>query len=126
MTVTTDEQSATYVAENVSEETPARLTVTDGTVRVHGTTWDSNESLPIDDRDDIVVTVFVDRGPGSSFSYRLEVPVRTEGETIRAVTPRVERCTSIRDCGGESAYIPDRAPDGLFVRTELAVPDASG
>ncbi|MFA9417681.1 ArnT family glycosyltransferase [Natrinema sp. HArc-T2] len=126
MTVTTDDASATAVAANVSERTPARLTVTDEAVRVHGATWDGNESLPIDDRDDIVVSVFVDQGPGSSFSYRLELPVRTEGDTVRALTPRVERCSSIRDCGGEAAYVPDQSPDGLFVRTELTVPDANG
>ncbi|RZV11381.1 dolichyl-phosphate-mannose-protein mannosyltransferase [Natrinema hispanicum] len=125
MTVTTDDDSATAVAANVSEETPVRLTVTDESVRIHGASWDSTEPLPIDDRDDIVVNVFVDQGPGSSFSYRLELPVRTEGDTVRALTPSVERCSSIRDCGGEAAYIPDQSPDGLFVRTELSVSDAN-
>jgi len=125
MTVTTDDDSATAVAANVSEETPVRLTVTDESVRIHGASWDSTEPLPIDDRDDIVVDVFVDQGPGSSFSYRLELPVRTEDETVRALTPHVERCSSIRDCGGEAAYIPDQSTDSLFVRTELSVPDTN-
>ncbi|MDS0475383.1 glycosyltransferase family 39 protein [Natrinema sp. 1APR25-10V2] len=119
-TVTTDEASATYVARNASSETPVRLTVTDGVARLHGANWAANESLPVDDRDEVVVTVFVDRGPGGSFSYRLELPTRTEDGTVRALTPRVERCSGIRDCGGAAAYVPDRAPSGVSIRTELA------
>ncbi len=119
-TVTTDQASATYVARNASSETPVRLTVTDGVARLHGANWAANESLPVDDRDEVVVTVFVDRGLGGSFSYRLELPTRTEGETVRALTPRIERCSGIRDCGGAAAYIPDRAPSGVSIRTDLA------
>ncbi|WP_254761777.1 glycosyltransferase family 39 protein [Natrinema marinum] len=124
-TVTTDEASATYVAENASGETAVRLTVADGAVRLHGAAWNDTDSLPVDDRDDVVVTVFVDRGPGGSFSYRLEFPTTTDGETVRALTPRVERCSGIRDCGGAAAYVPGRAPSGVSVRTHLEAVDGT-
>ncbi|QSW99911.1 glycosyltransferase family 39 protein [Haloterrigena alkaliphila] len=124
-TVTANGTSATYVAENVSERTRVRLTVTDGAVRLRGANWDADEPLSVDDREDVTLTVFVDRGPGGSFSYRLELPIRAEGEAVRALTPRIERCSAVRDCGGDAAYIPDRSPDGIFVRTELAALDGS-
>jgi len=27
----------------------------------------------------------------------------------------------VRTCGGSAAYIPERSPDGIFVRTNLSV-----
>ncbi|QLG49122.1 ArnT family glycosyltransferase [Natrinema halophilum] len=120
VTVTTAEGSSTHVLENTATETTVRLTATDGAVQLHGTGIETAEPVRIADRDDVVLDVFADRGPGSSFSYRLEVPIRTDGETVRALTPRVERCSGIRDCGGEAAYIPEQSPDGVFIRTELA------
>ncbi|WP_049988931.1 ArnT family glycosyltransferase [Natrinema salifodinae] len=126
-TVATNDTSATYVAENVSDETTVRLTATDGAVRVRGADWNADgEPIPLSERDDVRITVFVDRGPGGSFSYRFELPVRADDGTVRALTPRVERCTAIRDCGGEAAYVPDGAPNGVSVRTELTVPDERG
>ncbi|WP_254525021.1 ArnT family glycosyltransferase [Natrinema caseinilyticum] len=121
VTLTTDEGSATSVLENVSDRTSLRVIATDGAVRLGGPEIGATESLPLDDRDDVVLDVFVDRGLGGSFSYRLEVPVRTDGETVRALSPRVERCSGIRDCGGEAAYIPEQSPNGVFVRTDIVV-----
>ncbi|RKD98375.1 DUF7846 domain-containing protein [Halopiger aswanensis] len=121
VTVTAANGSDTAVASNASGPTSLRVTVTDDTVRVQGTGGDVDASLPVADREDVTLTVFVDRGPGSSFSYRFELPVRTTGDTVDALTPRVERCTAIRDCGGEAAYIPTESPGdtGVDVQTEL-------
>ncbi|WP_254531506.1 ArnT family glycosyltransferase [Natrinema gelatinilyticum] len=121
VTLTTDQGSATYVLNNASDRTSLRLIATDGSVQLHGTDIEATESLPIGDRDDVVLDVFVDRGLGGSFSYRLEVPIRTDGGTVRALTPRVERCSGIRDCGGEAASIPEQSPNGVFVRTDIVV-----
>ncbi|OLZ39951.1 hypothetical protein A6E15_02680 [Natrinema saccharevitans] len=125
-TITTDDGSETYVADDVSSPLATRLVVADGEVRLRGAAWNATDSIAVDERDDVTLTVFVDRGPGNSFSYRLELPVRGDDETVEALTPRVERCSGIRDCGGEAAYLPESAPDGTFVRTDLATPDRDG
>ncbi|QCC59509.1 glycosyltransferase family 39 protein [Natrinema thermotolerans] len=126
-TITTDEESATYVADDVSSPLATRVVVTDGEARLRGAAWGANNSVAVDERDDVMLTVFVDRGPGNSFSYRLELPVEAaENGTTRALTPRVERCSGIRDCGGEAAYLPENAPDGIFVQTELTALDRNG
>nr|WP_049895424.1 glycosyltransferase family 39 protein [Halopiger xanaduensis] len=120
VTLTAADGSATSVASNASGSTSLWVTVTNDTVSVRGDGGNVDDSLPVADREDVTLTVFVDRGPGSSFSYRFELPVRTDGDAA-ALTPRVERCTAIRDCGGEAAYIPDESPDGTGgdVRTDL-------
>ncbi|OAQ52409.1 hypothetical protein HTG_12360 [Natrinema mahii] len=125
-TITTDEESATYVADDVSSPLATRVVVTDGEVQLRGAAWNATDSLAADERDDVTLTVFVDRGPGNSFSYRLELPVRADDGTVEALTPRVERCSGIRDCGGEAAYLPESAPDGTFVRTDLTTPERDG
>ncbi|QCW02978.1 glycosyltransferase family 39 protein [Natrinema pallidum] len=122
-TVTTDEASETYAADTVSTASEAQLLVTADAVRLRGTGWDTNSTVPVGARDDIALTVFVDRGPGNSYSYDLELPVQTEDGTVRALTPSVERCSAIRECGGEAAYLPESAPDGTFVRTDLIALD---
>ncbi|WP_049921556.1 ArnT family glycosyltransferase [Halopiger djelfimassiliensis] len=125
-TVTANGTSATYVAENVTDRSTVRLTATDDRLRVTGTNWNADEPLSLADREDVRLTVFVDRGPGRSFSYRFELPVRTTGGSVRALTPRIERCSAIRNCGGEAAYVPDSAPRNTFVRTELDASNADG
>ncbi|WP_459808314.1 DUF7846 domain-containing protein [Halopiger thermotolerans] len=126
VTVTTDDGSETAVAPNASGSTSLLLTVTNDTVDVRGADRDLNASLPVDDREDVTLTAFVDRGPGGSYSYRFELPVRTDGDAAEALTPRVERCTAIRDCGGAAAYIPGESPNGVDVRTDLVALEANG
>jgi hypothetical protein len=67
----------------------------------------------------VSLTLFVDKGPGASFSYRFEAPVSHEGSRVRALTPRIERCVAIGECGGDAGYVPDIAPDWATVRTDL-------
>ncbi|WP_425492235.1 hypothetical protein [Halovivax limisalsi] len=124
-TVRTDEGSETWISGDVANATDARLLVSDGEVRLDGPAWSATEPVPAGDREDVMLTLFVDRGPGNSFSYRLELPVETDDGTVRALTPRVERCSGIRECGGRAAYLPDSAPAGTFVRTRLAAVDGN-
>ncbi|MFD1588698.1 ArnT family glycosyltransferase [Halorientalis brevis] len=122
-TVTTDEASRTYVAASAANPTNIRVHVEDDSVRLAGPAWNARDSIAVGERDAVRLSVFVDRGPGASFSYDFELPVRTNGTTVRAVTPRIERCVAIGECGGEAAYMPNETPDGTFVRTELRTED---
>ncbi|MFB6184169.1 MAG: ArnT family glycosyltransferase [Haloarculaceae archaeon] len=119
--VATDEGSAYYVARDVSDALDVRLTVADGQVRVGGDVRAvANRTLAVDGRDDVRLTAFVDYGAGGGFTYRLDLPVDASGKRVRALSPRVERCRVARNCGGAAAYLPETAPDGVFVRTDLA------
>ena len=74
----------------------------------------------IDPDGEVRLIVTVDRGPGYVFDYRLDVPVRTGESRVRALSPRVEQCFDVRTCGGSAAYVPERAPEGVSVRTNLS------
>jgi len=118
--VATDGGSAYYVAENVSDALAVELTVAGGRAWLSGAVRPvGNATVPVDDRETVRLTLFVDYGAGSGFSYRLELPVETAGDRVRALTPRIEYCRDARACGGAAAYVPRTAPEGVFVRTTL-------
>ncbi|MFB6352829.1 MAG: ArnT family glycosyltransferase [Halobacteriales archaeon] len=115
----TDDGSAYYVARNVSDTLVLEVHV------AGGQTWLAGEVRPVGGdrlavagREDVRLTVFVDYG-ADGFAYRLDLPVVTSDERVRALTPRIERCRLARACGGAAAYVPAVAPDGVFVRTRL-------
>ncbi|MFW5905268.1 MAG: ArnT family glycosyltransferase [archaeon] len=118
--VATEDGSAYYVAPNVSDSLDVDLRMANGTVHVAGDfeAMDA-ESLSIEGRETVRLTVFVDYGHGSAFSYQMELPVEASEDDVRALSPRIERCSDVRTCGGEAAYIPEASPDGVFVRDEL-------
>ncbi|MFB6084140.1 MAG: ArnT family glycosyltransferase [Halorientalis sp.] len=118
-TLTTDDGSVTVGARHATDSVTARIRFDDGSVRLVGPGWPSHEPVPYDDRGDVSLTLFVDKGPGASFSYRFETPVRRDGGRVRALTPRIERCVAIGECGGEAGYVPALAPDWATVRTDL-------
>ncbi|WP_251342651.1 ArnT family glycosyltransferase [Haloplanus halophilus] len=118
--IATDEGSVYYVAPNVTDSLAVNLSIEDGRIHVAGDVRPvENETVAVDGRDDVRLTVFVDYGPGGGFAYRLDLPVEAADGTVRALTPRIERCRNARACGGAAAYIPSSAPDGVFVRSEL-------
>ncbi|WP_424018901.1 glycosyltransferase family 39 protein [Halorientalis pallida] len=117
-TLTADEESFTVVARNATDPTTARIRFEDGRARLVGPNWPTH-SVPYDEREAVSLTLFVDKGPGASFSYRFETPVSHEGRRVRALTPRIERCVAIGECGGDAGYVPDLAPDWATVRTDL-------
>jgi hypothetical protein len=120
--IATDEGSRYYVAPNVSDSLGLNLTVEGEQVRASGDFRPvANDSLAVDGRDDVRLTMFVEYGASGGFEYRFDLPVEVTDEGVRALTPRIERCRNARACGGAAAYIPETAPDGVFVRSELVV-----
>ena len=81
--------------------------------------------LTVADRETVLLTVFIDYGALGGFSYRFDMPVDAGDDRVRALTPGVERCRGSRACDGAAAYVPDIAPDGVFVRTNLTVRTAT-
>jgi len=124
-TLTADEESVTVVAQNTTDRTTARVRFADDRVRLVGPDWPTR-SIPYDDREDVSLTLFVDSGPGASFSYRFETPVRRADGRVSALTPRIERCVAIGECGGEAGYVPDLAPEWATVRTDLTAGEDNG
>jgi hypothetical protein len=117
----TEEERRYYVVDDVPETLELGVRVADGRVAVDGDARPTgNGTLRVEGRDAVRVTVFVDYGGGSGFAYRLDLPVEADDGRVRALTPRTERCLNPRACGGAAAHVPDAAPDGVFVRTELA------
>jgi 4-amino-4-deoxy-L-arabinose transferase-like glycosyltransferase len=125
-TLTADDESVTVVGQNVSDPAAVRVRFTDGSAQVVSPDWPSREPVPYDDQEDVSLTLFVDSGPGASFSYRFETPVRRDGSRVRALTPRIERCVAIGECSGEAGYVPALAPSWATVRTNLTTPEGNG
>mgnify|MGYP007097485603 CR=1 FL=1 len=116
------DESAAYVATNVSDGLDVRVRLTPESVRLSGDVRPvRNATIRPRDAEEIRLTATVDRPGGSVFDYRIGLPVRSTSDEVRALSPRVERCRDVRTCGGSAAYIPERSPDGIFVRTNLSV-----
>jgi hypothetical protein len=111
-----------HVARNPFGEVAVALVVAPDRATVDGDLEpvDGEGGVAIDDdTDEVVLGVFVDRGDGGGFSYRLELPVDVEGGRVRALSPRIERCRSPRRCDGAAAHVPSESPDGVTVETTL-------
>jgi hypothetical protein len=117
--VATDDGSTYHVPAEVGDSLAVSLVVADGGVRVLADGRPVGDTLAVEGRDAVRLTVFVDYGAGDGFSYRLELPVDVTEERVRALSPRVEWCRNVRTCGGAATYVPSEAPDGVFVRTDL-------
>jgi hypothetical protein len=121
----TDDGSAYYVRDagsgrNGTRRLDLRVRVAERSVALGGDVRGvGNTSLGLGAADTARVTAFVDYAAGG-FSYRLDIPTRTDGEGVRALSPRVEYCRNARACGGAAAYVPGAAPKGVFVRTNLS------
>jgi len=117
----TDEGAVDLVASNVSESLSVGLVANETAVRVTGDLRAvDGRTVGLDGADTVRLTVFVDYGAAGGFSYRLATPVDPGEGTVRALTPRVERCRAVRTCDGAAAYLPEESPDGVFVRTTLS------
>ncbi|MFB6281311.1 MAG: ArnT family glycosyltransferase [Haloferacaceae archaeon] len=118
--VATDDRVGYYVARPVPDALSVGLRVSDGRVRVGGGVRPvGNATLLVGGRDVVRLSVFVDSGGASGFTYRLDLPVVVGDGRVRALSPRIDRCRTARDCGEGTAHIPGSAPDGVFVRTGL-------
>ncbi|WP_415381775.1 ArnT family glycosyltransferase [Halosimplex sp. TS25] len=120
----TDEESVYHVAGPTDDDATVGFRLANGTVGLSGTDGPSNQTLAVSGRETVRLSAFVDYGPGGSFTYRFDLPVDATDGRVRAFTPRVELCRGARSCGGEAAYIPETAPDGVFVETNLTATDS--
>ncbi|MFB6305050.1 MAG: ArnT family glycosyltransferase [Haloferacaceae archaeon] len=117
----TEEGFTYYATPEPGDAVSLRLLVADGRARLAGDLRPlENGTPPVDGRDVVTLTVFVDYGPSGGFSYRFDLPVDAGDDRVRALSPRIERCRNVRACGGAAAHIPESAPDDVFVRTELS------
>ncbi|WP_259517060.1 glycosyltransferase family 39 protein [Halanaeroarchaeum sp. HSR-CO] len=120
--IETDGGSAYYVAPGTADSLDFDLVIEDGRVSATGDLQAlDNGSVVVDGRDTVRATVFVDYGPSGGFEYRMALPVDASDDEVRALSPRIEHCREVRTCGGEAAYIPEVASDGVFVRSTLGV-----
>jgi len=121
--VATDDGSLYRVPATVSDSASFAVTVHSDSVVWRpgddGAGANRTDRLALGPDEDVLLEVFVDTGAGTGFSYRFDLLVDPTDERVRALTPRVERCRGARGCGGAAAYVPDLAPDGVFVRTNL-------
>ncbi|ERH00981.1 MAG: hypothetical protein J07HN6_02610, partial [Halonotius sp. J07HN6] len=114
--LSTDDGSRYYTAPAIPRNLTSAIVVTNETVTLDGDLRPvSNETLGVEGRDTVRLSVFVDYGLSGGFSYRFALPVDADGE-VRALSPRVERCRNPRACGGSAAYVPSASPDGVYVR----------
>jgi hypothetical protein len=117
----TDDGAVDLIANETAESVSVGLVVTEEAVRVTGDLRAvDGDTVPLDGRDTVRLTVFVDYGAAGGFAYRLDLPVDPDDGGVRALTPRIERCRALRTCGGAAAYVPASAPEGVFVRTALS------
>ncbi|QPV62958.1 glycosyltransferase family 39 protein [Halosimplex litoreum] len=116
--VGTDDGSLYRVANGANSSVDFRLVVTDERVAVEGL-GGPEETLAVDGVETVHASAFVDYGPGGSFTYRFDLPVDATDGRVRALTPEVELCRGVRSCGGAAAYVPETAPDGVSVETDL-------
>ncbi|MFC7045670.1 ArnT family glycosyltransferase [Halobacteriaceae archaeon GCM10025711] len=85
----------------------------------------ANASVSVNATDELDLEVFMDTGPTSRFSYRVELPVERTDGSVRAMTPYREVCTVPARCGGQAAYLPNQTPENVSVDVSLAAVDGS-
>jgi len=117
--VGTGDGSVYRVASGGNSAVEFRMVVTDERVAVEGLGGPADETLAVDGVETVRASAFVDYGPGGSFTYRFDLPVDATDGRVRALTPGVELCRGVRSCGGEAAYVPATAPEGVSVETDL-------
>jgi 4-amino-4-deoxy-L-arabinose transferase-like glycosyltransferase len=136
--VATDDGQAYYGVRGTPRELPIEVVVAGGDVRVRGpVTPVGNPGVSTGARADVSVTVFVDYGTGTGFSYDLTLPVArgdaasadagstdtpgtdsADGMT-RALSPAIEVCRRPLRCGSGAAYVPGTTRPGVFAETTL-------
>ena len=131
VTLSTGNGSARYAVEGSPDRLDLALTLSDGELRIDGPLapatagGDGNRSLAVADRDRVTLTVDVDDGGTGGFTYRVVAPVAREDGDVRALTPYAEVCRIAFRCGGEAAYVPGEADEGVLVETSLSAGNAT-
>ncbi|EJN59149.1 DUF7846 domain-containing protein [Halogranum rubrum] len=92
--VATAEDRASFVTDGAPGSLSLSLTASDGELAVSGSRLEpvGEETLSLAARDEVRVTVFVQTGTSSGFSYRLSVPVGVDDGEVRTLSPTVSVC----------------------------------
>ncbi|WP_134670663.1 ArnT family glycosyltransferase [Halorussus marinus] len=120
--LSTDEGTAYYATNATPATLSVDLRVTDGSAGLAGPAVSAvgdERTVPVAGADEVVLQVFVSDATGGGFSYRLELPVRSDGGEVLALSPYREACLVADRCGGEAAYVEDAMPSGITVETSL-------
>ncbi|QLG26168.1 glycosyltransferase family 39 protein [Halorarum halophilum] len=119
--------SALFAANGTPDSLPLSLIVADGRATLDGpvSPVGDDTSVPVRGRETLELEVYVSTGGTAAFSYWLDVPVLVEGDGARALTPYAEVCTTPRLCGGEAAYVPRTAGEGVSADLELTTANGS-
>ena len=119
--LTTDEGDALYAANGTRDRLPLNLVVDGDRLRLEGPVEriGDGSGVPVSNRETVGLVVYVSTGGADAFSYRLDVPLRREAGTVRALTPYAEVCRVPDRCGGEAAYVPGASDDGVSVATSV-------
>jgi hypothetical protein len=97
-----------YTVEDPGDSLTAEWVLAGDGVRLDGP-GDRDRTLAVDDPDDVILTVTLVAPGGSTFTYRQESPVRTDGEEIEVLWPPERSvCPLVTDCGREGTYLPDQ------------------
>ena len=119
--LTTDEGDALYAANGTRDPLPLNLVVDGDRLQLEGPVdrVGDGPGVPVSDRETARLVVYVSTGGADAFSYRLDVPLRREAGTVRALTPYAEVCRVPGRCDGEAAYVPGATDDGVSVTTSV-------
>jgi len=82
------------------------------------------QTVPVSRNETLDLTVYVDTGGLDSFEYDLELPVRNENGTVRAITPRMGLCRAADQCDDGAAYVPGAHGPDVELETHLEATDS--
>ncbi|MFB6165885.1 MAG: ArnT family glycosyltransferase [Haloarculaceae archaeon] len=105
---------------DVSDRLDATLVFADGRATLRRANGTEAVSVPLDGREQVDLTLYVDYGTGTGFSYRFRTPVAREDGRVRAMTPRVGVCQSPLHCTGGALTRPAQARSGVFANARLS------
>lgn len=120
-------EQATYAVNLSGDSVQFSLRVTPEGIRLTGPSLSQvsgPESLPAEDGR-VVLRAFLDVGTGAGATYHLETPVQTGSTSVAVMTPYREMCFALQRCGGSAAAIPGATPPGLWIETQLSIPQES-
>ncbi|WP_137286887.1 ArnT family glycosyltransferase [Halorussus salinisoli] len=126
--VSTDRGATYYAVDGTPANLSLDLRVANGTARLAGRgvrPVGENDTVSVGREDEVVVQVFVSEG-ATGFSYRLELPVRSENGSVAALSPEREVCLVARNCNGAAAYVPGSVPERVGMETALRTNEPSG
>jgi len=118
------EEGEAYYAGTPAGTLDVTLRVADERARLAGGVQAvGDDTVAVNETDELLVTVFLDYGSGTGFSYRLELPTRHVDGEVRALSPYREACRLPARCGGGAAYIPGQYRSGVWMNVTLAAGD---